>query len=67
MIWLLLKVLISNKLIVCEKLEETRTPILNKIIQEVSSIFAEQKLGGKIDLLQIIINPFAYAAGEIFT
>ena len=34
-------------LIVCEKLEETRTPILNKIIQEVSSIFAEQKLGGK--------------------
>jgi hypothetical protein len=30
----------------------------------VSSIFAEQKLGGKIDLLQIIINPFAYVAGN---
>jgi hypothetical protein len=29
----------------------------------VSSIFAEQKLGGKIDLLQILINPFAYVAG----
>ena len=53
----------THFLIVCEKLEETRTPILNKIIQEVSSIFAEQKLGGKIDLLLIIINPFAYVAG----
>jgi hypothetical protein len=50
----------THFLTVCEKLEETRTPILNKIIQEVSNIFAEQKLGGKIDLLQIIINPFAY-------
>jgi hypothetical protein len=30
----------------------------------VSSIFVEQKLGGKIDLLQIIINPFAYVAGD---
>ena len=30
----------------------------------MSSIFAEQKLGGKIDLLQIIINPFAYVAGD---
>ena len=37
----------THFLIVCEKLEETRTPILNKIIQEVSSIFAEQKIGGK--------------------
>jgi hypothetical protein len=27
----------------------------------VSSIFAELKLGGKIDLLQ---NPFAYVAGD---
>lgn len=54
----------THFLIVCEKLEETRTPILSKIIQEVSSIFAEQKLGGKIDLLQIIINPFAYVAGD---
>jgi hypothetical protein len=35
----------THFLIVCEKLEETRIPILNKIIQEVSSIFAEQKLG----------------------
>jgi hypothetical protein len=24
----------------------------------------EQKLGGKIDLLQIIIKPFAYVAGD---
>jgi hypothetical protein len=30
----------------------------------VSSIFAELKLGGKIDLLQIIINPFVYVAGD---
>jgi hypothetical protein len=30
----------------------------------VSRIFAEQKLGGKIVLLQIIINPFAYVAGD---
>ena len=29
----------------------------------MSSIFAELKLGGKIDL-QIIINPFAYVAGD---
>jgi hypothetical protein len=35
----------THFLIVCEKLEETGTPILNKIIQEVSSIFTEQKLG----------------------
>jgi hypothetical protein len=34
------------------------------ILLTVSSIFAEQKLGGKIDLLQIIINPFAYVAGD---
>ena len=35
------------------------------MIQEVSSIFAELKLCGKIDLLQIIINPpFAYVAGD---
>jgi hypothetical protein len=30
----------------------------------VSSIFAELKLCGKIDLLQIIINLFAYVAGH---
>jgi hypothetical protein len=54
----------THFLIEYEKLEETRTPILNKIIQEVSSIFAELKLGGKIDLLQIIINPFAYVSGD---
>jgi hypothetical protein len=40
----------THFLIVCEKLEETRTPILSKIIQEVSSIFADLKLCGKIDL-----------------
>ena len=34
------------------------------MIQEVSSIFAELKLCGKIDLLQIIINLFAYVAGD---
>ena len=34
------------------------------MIQEVSSMFAELKLCGKIDLLQIIINPFAYVAGD---
>jgi hypothetical protein len=50
----------THFLIVCEKFEETRTPILSKIIQQVSSIFAKLKLCGKIDLLQIIINPFAY-------
>jgi hypothetical protein len=54
----------THFLIVCEKLEETRTPILSKIIQEVSSVFAELKLCEKIDLLQIIINPFAYVAGD---
>ena len=27
-------------------------------------MFAELKLCGKIDLLQIIINPFAYVAGD---
>jgi hypothetical protein len=32
----------THFLIVCKKIEETGTPILNKIIQEVSSIFAEQ-------------------------
>ena len=30
----------------------------------MSSIFAELKLCGKIDLLQIIINFFAYVAGD---
>ena len=30
----------------------------------MSSVFAELKLCGKIDLLQIIINPFAYVAGD---
>jgi hypothetical protein len=47
-----------------EKFEETRTPILSKIIQEVSSIFAELKLCGEMNLLQIIINPFAFVAGD---
>ena len=60
----------THFLIVCEKLEETRTPILSKIIQEeseVGSIFTELKLGGKIDMLQKIINPFAYVAGDEHT
>jgi hypothetical protein len=30
----------------------------------VSSLFAKLKLCGKIDLLQIIINVFAYVAGD---
>ena len=30
----------------------------------MSSIFAELKLCGKINLLEIIINPFAYVAGD---
>jgi hypothetical protein len=33
----------------------------------VSSIFTELKLGGKIDMLQKIINPFAYVAGDEHT
>ena len=54
----------THFILVCEKLEETRTPIISKIIQEVSSIFAELKLCRKINLLEIIINPFAYVAGD---
>ena len=33
----------------------------------MSSIFAELKLGGKIDMLQKIINPFAYVVGDEHT
>ena len=44
----------------CDVLQTIRAPLLHKIITEGSRVFAKDQIAQSIDLLQLIINPFAY-------
>ena len=44
----------------CDALQTIRAPLLHKIITEGSRVFAKDQIAQSIDLLQLIINSFAY-------
>jgi hypothetical protein len=44
----------------CDALPTIRVPLIHKIITEGSRLFAKDQRAQSIDLLQLIINPFAY-------
>jgi hypothetical protein len=44
----------------CDALKTIRAPLLHKIITEGRRVFAKDQIAQSIDLLQLIINPFAY-------
>jgi hypothetical protein len=44
----------------CDALQTIKAPLLHKIITEGSRVFAKDQIAQSIDLLQLIINPFAY-------
>ena len=44
----------------CDALQTIRAPLLHKIITEGRRVFDKDQIAQSIDLLQLIINPFAY-------
>jgi hypothetical protein len=44
----------------CDALQTIRAPLLHKNITEGSRVFAKDQIAQSIDLLQLIINSFAY-------
>ncbi|VDI71556.1 Hypothetical predicted protein [Mytilus galloprovincialis] len=51
---------VEHFILLCEKLEETRIPLLSKILDNGSLILAKVATSFPIDLIQLIINPFCY-------
>ncbi|CAC5360675.1 unnamed protein product [Mytilus coruscus] len=51
---------VEHFILLCEKLDEARIPIISKILNNGSLILAKVTTSFPVDLIQLIINPFCY-------
>jgi len=56
---------LDHFILTCSKLDSIREPLLVKIINTCSQLFAKHKIVVKLDLLTLIVNPYYYCANLI--
>ncbi|CAC5424698.1 unnamed protein product [Mytilus coruscus] len=56
---------VEHFILLCEKLEETKKPLMSKILNNGSLILAKYTTSRLADLLQLIINPFCYVDFDV--
>jgi hypothetical protein len=58
---------IEHFLLTCNCLDGIRAPLVKEIINTSSALFAKNKLDGNFNLIQVLVNPYAYSNNGEFT
>lgn len=58
---------LDHFLLICERLDGIRAPLVKDIINTCSILFAKNKAEENVNLLQVLVNPYFYSNNGEFT
>ena len=58
---------LDHFLLICERLDGIRAPLVKDIINTCSALFAKNKVDGNVNLIQVLVNPYFYSNNGEFT